>query len=135
MEEKITYIKERDVMKKAVFMAVAVFLTLAAPMTLFAETGVMPYPAEKIVDAIYLAEGAGKAQFLYGIRSISYDTPQEARRYCKNTVLNQYKRHQKHVCGLTYMECLARRYCPINCDNDTGTNQFWLKNVMYFLTK
>lgn len=91
---------------------------------------------EQIVNAIYLAEGGEKAQYLYGIRSVKYDSPEEARKICFNTVRNNRKRyadygHKKYD---TYLEFLASRYCPIGCDNDRGTNKYWLKNVRYFLS-
>ena len=115
------------------YLVVVLFVLIAG--TADAENDAMTYPAEKIVDAIYLAEGGSKAQFLYGIRSVRYTGALEARQICLNTVRNQYKRHRAHTCGKPYMQCLADRYCPIGCDNDTGTNKYWLKNVMYFLTK
>lgn len=91
---------------------------------------------EQIVNAVYLAEGGAKAQYAYGIRSIPYKTIAEARQICFNTVRNQRKRHAKHDCKLTYLQCLARRYCPIKADNDPkGLNSHWLKNVIYFLKK
>ena len=53
--------------------------------------------------------------------------------WCAATVRNQHRRHEAHDCGLDFIACLARRYAPINCDNDNGTNQFWLKNVRWFM--
>jgi len=88
---------------------------------------------EQIVEAIYLAEGGTAAQYAYGIRSIKYSTVAEARRICFNTVRNNRKRFAKQTKYTDYLEFLASRYCPVNCDNDRGTNKFWLKNVRYFL--
>jgi len=39
---------------------------------------------------------------------------------------------KRHNCDLIRF---SRRYCPIGCDNDNGTNQYWLKNVRYFIKK
>jgi hypothetical protein len=91
---------------------------------------------EQIVNAIYLAEGGEKAQYLYGIRSVKYDSPEEARKICFNTVRNNRKRYADYGYKKydTYLEFLASRYCPIGCDNDRGTNKYWLKNVRYFLS-
>ena len=90
----------------------------------------------EIVNAIYKAEGAEKATFLYGIRSVSYDSPAEARRICFNTVKNQRKRHFKHTCGKEYLVCLRDRYAPLEASNDPqGLNSNWLANVRYFLRK
>ena len=90
----------------------------------------------EIVNAIYLAEGGGDAQYLYGIRSVKYDSPEEARQICLNTIRNQRVRHEAHVCNLSFIECLAKRYCPVGASNDPkGLNQYWLKNVTYFLER
>ena len=51
------------------------------------------------------------------------------------TIRNHRARHEAHACGLDFVACLAKRFCPINCDNDNGTNQFWESNVRYFLEK
>jgi len=96
------------------------------------------YTNEEIVNAIYKAEGADKATYLYGIRSVSYDTPEEARQICFNTVRNNRKRYQNygHDKYSTYLEFLQSRYCPIGADNDPkGLNNHWLKNVKFFLEK
>jgi len=90
----------------------------------------------KLVDAIFIAEGGYKATYLYGIRSIPYKDESDARQICLNTVRNQRKRHAKHTCGLTYLECLANRYCPVGAKNDPkGLNRHWLKNVLYYYNK
>lgn len=107
-----------------------VFLLIAIPLC-FAEV----YSDIEIVNAIYQAEGGANAQYLYGIRSIKYDTPREARQICLNTVQNQRRRHSAHICGISYLECLAKRYCPSGAGNDPqGLNKNWLGNVRYFLT-
>jgi len=96
----------------------------------------VPYSDEEIVNAIYKAEGGSEAQYLYGIRSCSYDTPAEARRICFNTVRNNRARYADygHKQFDTYLEFLASRYCPIGADNDPkGLNKNWLKNVKFFL--
>jgi hypothetical protein len=93
---------------------------------------------EEIVNAIYQAEGGAKAQYLYGIRSVKYESPEEARRICFNTVRNNRKRFADYGNKnfKTYLEFLASRYCPIGADNDPrGLNQYWLKNVKFFLEK
>jgi hypothetical protein len=93
------------------------------------------YSVEQIADAIYIAEGGSEAQFLYGIRSVKYSSPEEARRICKNTIVNNYKRFSKQTKYTDYLDFLASRYCPVGCDNDRGTNKFWVKNVRYYLNK
>ena len=95
------------------------------------------YTNEQIVNAIFKAEGSYKAQYLYGIRSVKYKGKQQARRICLNTVRNNRLRYKQYGYRQydTYLQFLASRYCPIGCDNDNGTNKYWLRNVKYFLNK
>lgn len=90
------------------------------------------------VNAIFKAEGGESATYLYGIRSIPYDTPENARKYCYNTVYNTLVKYRATRCkdGESDLDCLARRYCPLNVANDPkGLNKNWKSNVKYFLTK
>lgn len=96
------------------------------------------YTDTEIVEAIYRAEGGADATYLYGIRSVSYDTPAEARRICFNTVRNNRKRYADygHKTHDTYLNFLASRYAPIGAGNDPkNLNRHWLKNVKFFLKK
>src|SRR3990167_5029626 len=54
------------------------------------------YTDNQIVDAIYKAEGGNKAQYSYGIRSVSCKNMQECRQVCKNTVKNNRKRYLEY---------------------------------------
>lgn len=83
-------------------------------------------------DAIFKAEGGYKATYLYGIRSIPYETEAQARRYCKNTVYNTLVKYRKTRCndGESDIDCLARRYCPVGSDTDNGTCKYWKNNVL-----
>ena len=92
----------------------------------------------QICNAIYLAEGGAKADFLYGIRSVRYDTPEEARRICMNTIRNNRVRFLKQTEYTDYLEFLQSRYCPTKgklSKAEQKGNGFWLKNVRYFLEK
>ena len=91
----------------------------------------------RIANAIWKAEGGNKATYLYGIRSVSYKDEADARRICLRTIANNRKRYADYGYRQydTYLEFLQSRYCPVNCDNDRGTNRFWLKNVLYFLER
>ena len=101
--------------------------------TTFAE---ISYTNDQIADAIFKAEGGMKAEYWYGIRSVKYDSLKEARRICLNTIRNQRRRHAKHECASSYLECLANRYCPVGALNDPHKlNRYWLKNVIFFLEK
>ena len=109
-------------------------LILLFPLCSFADE--VKYTNKSIVNAIFLAEGGYKAQYLYGIRSIPYKDEAEARQIARNTVKNQRRRHAKHKCDKSYLECLSARYAPLEAQNDPkGLNANWLKNVLYFLNR
>ncbi len=82
----------------------------------------------KLANAIYKAENS-KA-YPYGILiKYKHTSPRQA---CINTIKHALKDwNGKGV----FIAFLGSRYCPINCDNDIGTNQFWVKNVKYFYRK
>ena len=98
---------------------------------------VYSYTDNEIANAIYKAEGGPKAKKPYGILSVPCDSEQSCRQICLNTIRNNRKRYRDygHKRYDTYLEFLASRYAPVNCENDNGTNRFWLKNVLYFLEK
>ena len=114
-----------------------VIFFIAMIMGLVAMGWAQEYTNTQIVDAIYQAEGGAKAQYAYGIRSVKYSTIEEARRICYNTVRNNRQRYAKYGYRKypDYLSFLASRYCPVNCDNDRGTNKYWLRNVKYYLAK
>ena len=89
----------------------------------------------KWANAIFKAEGGYNATYLYGIRSIPYDTEGQARHYCQNTVYNTLVKFRSTRCveGESDIDCLSRRYCPQDSDTDNGTCKYWKKNVQYFL--
>jgi hypothetical protein len=94
----------------------------------------------RIVNAIYLAENSKK--YPYGIKSIPIkgDTQQEreayARKICFNTVSNNYLRWQKAGKTNDFITFLGGRYAPITDKEDkTHLNQFWIKNVKFYLEK
>ena len=92
------------------------------------------YSPSEIADAIFWAEGGYKAKYYYGIVSVKYNDIHEARQICLNTIKNHYKRHLRHDCGLDYLVCLSKRYCPIGAENDPNNlNVNWLNNVKYYL--
>lgn len=94
----------------------------------------------KLVDAIYFAEGAERAKKPFGILSVSCDGYEDCRKICYNTVRNNWRRWQNKTHNAdkynTYLEFLASRYAPIGVSNDpTNLNKNWLKNVTYFYNK
>ena len=92
---------------------------------------------ERIVDAIYLAEGGANTKYPYGIVSIDTKGDVEvARRLCFNTVRNNKVRFRNQSKYKDYIEFLGSRYCPIGAKNDpTNLNQYWVKNVKHFINK
>ena len=82
----------------------------------------------QIADAIYKAENSEK--YPYGILTkYKHTTPRQA---CLNTIAHARKDFNGKGDFILF---LAKRYAPVNCDNDNGTNQFWYKNVCYYLRK
>ena len=116
---------------ESILIGVIIFLTLF----LVVHSKCFGWTDEQIADAIYKAEGAEKAKVPYGILSVKVKDEAEARRVCLNTIRNNRKRFLKQTKYKTYLEFLASRYCPVGCENDNGTNKYWLKNVKYFLNK
>ena len=100
--------------------------------------GASEYTDTQIVNAIFVIEGGYKADYLYGIRSVSYKDEAEARQICFNTVRNNRKRfadygHKEYPDFLSF---LASRYAPLNVKNDPhNLNNHWLKNLKFILNK
>lgn len=83
--------------------------------------------AERIVDAIYVAEGGPRAKVPYGILSVPVKDAAEARMVCLNTVRNNWLRWEAAGRPGEYLIFLARRYCPPSVDPVGHRN--WLTNV------
>lgn len=124
-------------LKHFVYINMKYFILILSTLTLAVSCYAEEYSDKQIVNAIFKAEGGYKAQYLYGIRSVKYKDEAEARQICFNTVKNNRKRYADYGYKKykTYLEFLASRYCPVNCDNDRGTNRFWIRNVQYFLER
>ena len=88
---------------------------------------------EQIANAIYLAEGGRHTSHPYGIlKNFKHTT---ARQACIATI-----RHNRRIWALNgsrgdFIAYLGHIYCPVGCDNDNGTNKFWIKNVRFFLNQ
>lgn len=126
-------------LKYIVFVAVLVVLFVFGWICK-AQADPITWTNDEIVNAIFLAEGGYKAQYLYGIRSVSYKDEAEARKICFQSVINNRKRYAKYGYKnyKTYLEFLASRYCPTTGNlskAERELNQYWLKNVLYFLKK
>lgn len=86
------------------------------------------YTVDQIANAIYKAENSKSHP--YGILAhYKHTTPRQA---CINTIRHALKDWNGRG---DFISFLGSRYCPVNCENDNGTNQYWVKNVKYFLQK
>ena len=83
----------------------------------------------KIAEAIRKAENSKK--FPYGIKSINtYSNESLARKYCINTINNNWLRYNNSDKKLSFIEFLGARYSPTKSSN---LNTNWVRNVNYFL--
>lgn len=112
-------------MKKVIF--TVLFLVAAKTMTANAAES---YDVHKLSEAIFLAEGGASAKKPYGILSVKCSGKEQCGKICRNTIRNNLKRWEKSGKKQPYLEFLARRYAPIEAENDpTGLNKNWLGNV------
>jgi len=91
------------------------------------------YSVNEVVNAIYKAESGAKTNFPYGIKSI--DTKGNvayAKRICRQSVVNNYKRWLKANKPKCFIEFMRDRFCPLS---DSKLNANWVKNVKYWLVK
>lgn len=88
---------------------------------------------DKIVNAIFRAEGGNNTKHKYGIKSIKTNNP---KRVCEVTVENNYLRWQKSGKTNDFISFLGNRFCPISDPNDKNKlNKNWVKNVKNILAK
>jgi hypothetical protein len=85
---------------------------------------------EKLADAIYRAEGGAKARVPYGVLSVRVKDAADARRITINSINNNWKRWEKANNNCTFIETMAKRWCPPSADPVGHKN--WIKNVNYY---
>jgi len=86
--------------------------------------------AEKLADAIYLAEGGNRTSKPYGIMAGRPLQPNEARKWCLNTIRNNWRHWEAGGRKGEFLNFLAGIYCPVGAKNDPkGLNKNWLRNV------
>jgi hypothetical protein len=69
----------------------------------------------RIADAIYKVEGGAKTKWAYGVHfGANLKHPANARKVCLNTIKNNYQRWQASGAHGSFIDFLARRYCPPN---------------------
>lgn len=113
--------------------ALVFLLTLLFLVPSEAKANECPYSNEQIANAIYLAEGGAKTSHPYGILAhYKHTTPRQA---CLNTINSARKRFVKQNKEKDFVHFISLTYCPINCENDNGTNRFWYANVTMFLER
>ena len=83
-----------------------------------------------LCQAIFKAEGGYEANQLFGInpKYVICNSYDECEQVCLNTVKSKRKEYYqlKNRKDLSFLEYLAKRYCPENWE-------VWLKNVKWFL--
>lgn len=89
---------------------------------------------EVLANGIYQIEGGNKTAHPYGIKSIKTNGDKTyARKICLNTIKNNYKRWQKTDKSISFLDFLANRYCPVQCD--AVGNKHWKNNIKQFAQK
>lgn len=86
----------------------------------------------KVVDAIYLAEGGEKAKKPYGILSVPCNSKEEGRVICYNTVKRRYQIWQSEGAKGDFITFLGKKYAPVKASQ---LNNNWVKNVSYYVRK
>ncbi len=80
-------------------------------------------------EAIHHAEGNDNYGILAHYKHTTY------KQACINTIRHKHSnwvREGQHGAFLSY---LGAKYCPIGCNNDNGTNRYWIDNVKYWLNR
>ncbi len=86
-------------------------------------------PSEKIVQAIYHAEGGSSTRYPFGIKSIPCKGYDSCRLICLNSVKNAKKRYVKAGCPGDFISFMGKRYSP------PEINPNWVRLVKYFINK
>lgn len=84
----------------------------------------------KVVDAIYIAEGGAKAIKPFGILSVPCEGYADCRKVCYNTVRNNWRRWEKAGRPGEYLDFLGNRYAPPQAH---PLNKNWIPNVRRIL--
>jgi hypothetical protein len=84
--------------------------------------------AQRLADAIYLAEGGPRAKVPYGILSVNVRDAAEARAVCLRTIAHAWRDWSATRDPRPFFNFLADRYCP---PSDSAGNRHWKHNVNY----
>lgn len=108
----------------------SIYCGLTILLSVFAAQALTTKEANRLADAIYLAEGGPKASAPYGILSVKVRNKEHARQICLNTIHNNYRRWQSSGTTADFLDFLADRYCP---PTDSIGNKNWKRNVRSLL--
>jgi len=90
--------------------------------------------AERLADAIYIAEGGAKAKWPYGVLRVK--DPKKARRICLQIIETESQVYdrllEQRFVELSFIDFLALRYCPPHAH---PLNSSWPKNVKFWFRK
>jgi hypothetical protein len=117
---------DMDRMQKVV-MLVAVGLMVSG--VVFAEEEIN---VDRMVKAIYKAEGGSRAKKPYGVLSVPCSTKEACERVCRNSVRNNISRWKKAGSHGDFISFMQRRYAPLS---DSPLNANWSRNVGKFYAK
>lgn len=83
----------------------------------------------RLLDAVWKAEGGEKTRFPYGITTVKVHGKSHARQIAKKTLTRALAERP----DLPWIEATALVYCPAKTDPVGHKN--WKKNVLYFYRK
>lgn len=81
--------------------------------------------------AIRMSEN-GRQGLEFGIMDKRANTLDKQAGWASATIMNHHKRTNTTAITTDFIHSLAKRYCPVGCDNDNGTNKNWERNVNYW---
>lgn len=90
-------------------------------------TPIGSHDLQRIVRAIYLAEGGDKARVPYGILSVKVRSKDHAKQVCERTVINSHARWVQSGKRESFIKYLGSTYCPKSSDPVGHEN--WVRNV------
>ena len=84
---------------------------------------------QRLVDAIYKAEGGAKARVPYGILSVSVHSTAEARAACERTIHHNLTSWRSNGSQGDPIVWIASTYCPAS--DDPAGHRNWIRNVRW----
>jgi len=85
---------------------------------------------DRVVSKIFFAEGGDKTRNPYGVLGFGQLTKEQARKICRNTVINSYTRWKAQSQEKDFLRFLSLSYCPLSDKRDTKSlNKNWYPNM------